>query len=195
MRRLCTRLSLIGCLAGLLGPVAAPAKTNSLITLGLGAQLGFASPGKAMVREAPQTPYGFIARLKLMQVFGIETVVGFDEDPASQRERQLSPRLQLSAMFNFNVAEPLNIFLLGGLGAHGPSDLVDLGGSTTSFHLASGLEVYIAEHFAVGGDVRLRLPGMGYIDEHAMELREIIPEQGVWELRVWQTNVTISFYL
>jgi hypothetical protein len=173
----------------------AAADSNSWVTMGVGAQYSFVSPGVAENPDAAGHQYGLVGRLKLLRFLGVEGVAQLDQDPKTQEERHLSPRYQLAAMLNLVPTDYFNVFLAAGTGAYDAGDLFDLNGRSTSFHGGPGLELYFGDHVAVGGDVRFRMPGPHYIKEAVK--RELAPEpvEDMVGLQVWQANFTVSYYL
>ncbi len=200
----------------------ATAASDSLVTVGVGAQYGFVSGSVSDVnRDAPEHQYGLVGRLKLLRFVGLEVATQFDHEPNSQSERLLSPRYQVGLMANLPT-QYLCAFVVGGIGAHGGGDLVDPSGETTSFHLGGGVEVFVGEHVAIGGDLRYRVPGVHEVSERVQGgggggtsgpgldgvstqtwgihdgSSHATGSQGVSEagfFDVWQLNFTISYYL
>ena len=183
-------------LSSLAGPAAAA--NDSLLTLGVGAQYGFVS--SSVSEESPDAPdhqYGLVTRLKLLRFIGLEAATQLDHDPGSQTSRLLSPRYQLGLMANLPIRY-VSIFAIGGIAAHNGGDLVSPSGATTSFHLGAGVEFFVGEHLALGGDLRYRVPGVRNVQERIERIQTGVdapeaPEGGLFD--VWQINFTISYYL
>ncbi len=173
----------------------AVAAHDSTITLGVGAQYGFVA---GQVRdgnsEAPAHQYGLVTRLKVLRYVGLEAAAQLDQDPKTQRDRLLSPRIQLGVMANVPTVEHLNLFLVGGIAAHDAGDLVDPEGNTTSFHVGSGAELFVGEHLALGADLRFRIPGSAAA-EQAAEDSFFTGEEPPGLFDVWQLNFGFTYYL
>lgn len=204
------RLGLLGFAALIAAsPGTARADVDDWFTLGLGAQYGFVSSGSEDASEAPARQFGFVSRLKVLKFIGAEVTTAFDEDPGSQRDRILSPRYQIGAMLNLVPTEYFNLFGVAGTGAQSAGDLFSIDGATTSLYFGPGLEVFVTDHVAVGGDVRWRLPGPAYIkgeveaqiESQADALSPEGLEAGAPAIeaevgpRLWQANFTVSLYL
>jgi hypothetical protein len=204
------RLGLLGfaaCVAA--SPGNARADVDDWFTLGLGAQYGYVASGSEDATEAPERQFGFVSRLKVLKFLGAEVTTSFDQDPGTQRERILSPRYQIGAMLNLVPTEYFNLFAVAGTGAQRAGDLFSVQGASTSLHFGPGLEVFVSDHVAVGGDVRWRLPGPAYIkdevetqiESQADALGREAPEGGTPAIeadvgpRLWQANFTVSVYL
>lgn len=170
------------------------AASNSVVTLGVGAQYGFVSGEVSDAHsDAPEHQYGLLARLKLVRFLGLEVASQLDHDPKTQGERLLSPRYQVSLMANLFPSDKVNIFVAGGLAAHELGDLFDASAETTSYHLGPGLELFLGEHLALGGDVRVRVPNAAHVRARVNDELSAAPVTGI--LEVWQANLTISYYL
>ena len=66
-------------------------------------------------------------------------------------------------------------------------------GTTTSYHVGPGLEVFVGDHLAVGGDLRARIPNAGYVKAQVTDELSAAPVTGL--LDVWQANLTVAYYL
>lgn len=200
MRALHQRLAscLAPCLA--LGSVffasTALADSDSLLTLGVGAQYTLTAPSVADTEsQISGSQYGVVSRMKVLRFLGFEGTAQFDQDPKTQGERLLSPRYQLGLMVNLVPTSNFNLFLVGGLAAHNGGDLFNLDGRSTSFHAGPGFEVFIGDHVALGADVRFRVPGPSYIKEQVKDALSPQPVEDALGLNVWQANLTVSYYL
>lgn len=188
----CFALSLL--LLGLAAP--AHADNNSWVALGVGAQFGFLSPGVAdAYAETPSHQYGLVTRLELGRILGLELAGRLDNDPNTQRDRHLSPRYQLAVLVNVVPTRWFDLYVAAGLGAHNPGDLFDLEGDTTSFHGGPGVEVFIGEHIAVGGDFRFRVAGPSYLESQVRETLSADPVDDLVGFGIWQLDFMVSWYL
>ncbi len=174
-------------------PAGAFADNNSLFTLGMGAQYAFAQPQQ---QNAAQTKfqYGALGRLKLLRFLGVEASVLLDQDPKSQEKRLLSPRYQLGFMLNLIPTDYFHLYGIAGVGAHEFKDIHDMDGETTSFFMGPGLEIFLGEHLALGGDLRFRLQGPHQIKEEIRDEMSPEPVDRALSLEVWQGNFTLSYY-
>jgi len=197
MRRVLTGPRVTVCLVALLTLAAAPAVADSgdLLTVGLGGQFSYVTPGVAARETTAEHQYGFITRLKMLRFLGVEAVGQLDEDPNTQDQRILSPRFQLGLMLNLVPTDVFNFFVVAGTGAHNPADLFDLDGPTTSFQGGPGFEVFVGEHMALGADVRFRMPGPRFVKEEVLRTLSSAPVDKNVNLEVWQTNFSFSYYL
>ncbi|MBU0550525.1 porin family protein [Myxococcota bacterium] len=174
-------------------PASAWADSDSLITLGLGAQVGMSTASDNP--ELSGQTYGALARFKLLRVLGVEALTQLDQDPKSQRGRLLSPRYQLGAMLNLVPTQRFNLFGVAGVGAHEAPDLKNLDGLTTSFYMGPGLEIFVGEHLAFGADLRFRLAGPRWIKEEIRDELSPEPLNEALTLQAWQVNLSLSYYL
>lgn len=173
----------------------AHADNTSWFTLGVGAQYSYVSGAAGAAPEMPAHQYGVVSRLKLLKFLGAEFTAQLDQDPKTQPLRHLSPRYQLGAMVNLIPTQYFNVFVVGGLAAHAMGDLVDIAGRTTSFHAGPGLEVYLGDHVAIGGDLRWRAAGPEYIEARILDELSARPVDELVGLDLWQANFTLSWYL
>lgn len=176
-------------------PFTASADVDSLLTVGVGAQYSFVTDSVARDPEAPRRQYGLVGRIKMLRFLGLEVAGQLDENPHTQHERVLSPRYQLGVMLNLVPTRWFNLYVVGGLGAHAGSDLLDLDGETTSVHAGPGLELFFSEHLAVGLDVRFRAPGPNHVKAEVVDELSARPVDEAVGLRVWQANVMAAWYL
>lgn len=177
-------------------PSQALADSDSLITLGLGAQLGFSQPSAAAQNpELSGQTYGALMRFKLFRVLGLEAVTQLDQDPKSQGDRLLSPRYQIGAMLNVVPTQHFNLFGVAGVGAYDAPDLKDLNGPSTSFYAGPGLEIFFGDHLAVGADLRFRLAGPRWVKEEIRDELSPEPLSEALSLQAWQANFSLSYYL
>ncbi len=185
-------IRVITAVALLAGP--AIAASNSVVTVGAGAQYGFVSGEVARAHDdAPEHQYGLLARLKIVRFIGLEIATQLDHDPKTQRGRLLSPRIQIALMANLFPSDYVNIFVVGGFASHDFGDLFDPNGRTTSYHVGSGLEFFLGDHLAVGGDIRARIPNADYVKAQVVDELSSAPITGL--LNVWQANLSFSYYL
>ena len=173
----------------------AAADVGSLATVGIGGQYSYVPGAVNGVDGTATRQYGLVGRLKLLRFVGFEAVAQLDQDAKTQRERHLSPRLQIGLMLNLIPTQIFNLFLVTGTGAHEPADLFNVSGDTTSFHFGSGLEVFVYDHVAIGGDLRFRLPGPEHLKHQVTEDQSTDPLEQAISLDVWQANITVSYYL
>lgn len=178
-----------------LSAAPAAADSDSLLTLGVGAQYSYVSPQVAGTPEVAGHQYGLVGRLKVLRFLGVEGVTQLDQDPKTQADRHLSPRYQLGAMLNLLPTDYFTLFVVAGIGAHDAGDLFDLNGRSTSFHGGPGLEVYLGDHVALGGDVRFRVPGPHFVKDAVQREMSVEPVEELVNLRVWQANFTLAYYL
>lgn len=189
-------MKLIRVITAALAVCAGPAvaASNSVVTAGAGVQYGFVSGDVAQQNPAaPEHQYGLVGRLKVIRFIGLELGAQLDQDPKTQRERLLSPRLQVALMANVFPSDYVNLFIAGGFASHELGDLFDPSGTTTSYHVGPGLEVFVGDHLAVGGDLRARIPNAGYVKAQVTDELSAAPITGL--LDVWQANLTVAYYL
>jgi hypothetical protein len=180
---------------GMFTAAPASAAVDSWFTAGVGAQYSIVSDGVAQKTTTPGVQYGLVGRLKILKFLGIEMSTAFDQDPKTQDQRHLSPRYQIGAMVNVVPTRWFNLFVVAGTGAHGVGDLFDINGDTTSFHAGPGLEIFIGEHFAFGGDVRFRVPGPTWLKDQVKQELSLEPVNDATTLDVWQVNLLAGVYL
>ena len=206
--------------AGLVTATAAHADSDSLFTLGVGAQYAHV-PESVVDAEAAKRQFGVFSRVKMLRFLGAEFSTQMDEDPGTQGERLLSPRYQISGMINLLPTEYFNLFVVGGTGAHLAGDRFKIDGESTSLQAGPGLEIFLGDHVAIGADVRFRTPGPSKIREdinariesevmtHAgsapsshsqaltdQKIQQIeAEERRAVGIHVWQANFTFGVYL
>lgn len=143
---------------------SAHAGSNSLVTLGFGAELGlsrFAQPGF-------DSDYGFLAeitaRLRLFRFLGASFSYNLGSASGSG-ELSFASKFRLTALLYLYPGERASVYVIGGFGSRDIRDIVDLQGSTTSYHGGAGIEVYIGRRFAVHVDYLMVVPGSASIHQ------------------------------
>lgn len=180
---------------GLLFAAPAQADSDDWFTLGAGAHYAFVQNEVAENPDVGQMNYGLLTRAKVLRFVGIEASWQLDHEVGSQSDRIMSPRYQLGLMLNLIPTRYFTVFGVAGTGAHDPGHLIDLDGETTSLFAGGGLEIYIGEHVAIGGDVRFRAPGPRHVKDEVVELRSSAPLEEALQLNVWQANMMVAWYL
>ncbi len=150
----------------------------------------------------PQAAGELRARLRLLRVFGFEMawspLAGADEGALLQR-----PRVRMAAQLWVVPLARFGAYLTAGLGARRPGDLFSIAGLSTSYQAGAGAEVYLGDHWAVGAEYLLLVPGVRSIQRHAVE-RELARQSGarvdslstrdVFNARNFQVTVGVRFY-
>lgn len=191
MRRLITLIFALGALSA----TQAHANSDDWFTLGGGAQYSYVQGDVAQDPEVGQLQYGLLTRAKILRFVGLEASWQLDHEAGTQSERLLSPRYSLGLMLNLVPTEYFTLYGITGTGAHEVGHLIDLDGDTTSLFVGGGLEIYVGDHFAVGGDLRFRLPGPRHVKEEVVETRSSDPVEDALRFDVWQANVMVAWYL
>jgi hypothetical protein len=211
----------VACCVVVVGLIVAPglcrdanAGSNSLITLGGGLELGLGR----YLQSAEDPEYAFIAeisiRLRLLRVLGVSfsynAANGDGAGPLS-----FESAFRLTALLYLLPTRWVSVYVIGGLGAMDIRDVIDFSGSTTSYHLGVGLEVYIRNHFAIFADYLWIVPGyasmqatiQGRLEDTANEaltagvaptLDEVLPALNWWDFLDagnLQVSIGVRFYI
>lgn len=156
-------LTLAVALGATLAPRPAAAGSQSLITLGLGTELGVS-------RHTPiegGTERAFVSeltlRLRVVKVLGLSFAANLV--PArSTGELVFTSQYRLSALIYVVPTEHLSLYLSGGYGAQRIDDMITVTGATNTYHAGAGLEVYLGDHIALHVEYLWLVPGASSIE-------------------------------
>jgi hypothetical protein len=182
---------------------AAPAfaKSDSIVTFGLGThgvmtRLGSISPGGATALTGGM---GLSARLRLLYFLGAEFSYELTGSTGIEPVNVPKPVYQLSLLIYPYTSRRVAVFLLAGLGSQNITDIVNVGGGTTSYHGGLGLEVGLTPHWMIAADGRINLPGyqqlIDRIEPAAMLTHGSDAILRYYNLDSFQINLGIRYYL
>lgn len=147
----------------LAAPTTASADADSLITAGFGTALGVNQ--STPLHGDPQTSFTteLSFKLKMLHVFGFE----FTYAPTDALEEQSSlifdSQFRMSALVYIVPTYPVNFYLKGGLGSTAFLDLFDYTADTASYHAGAGMDFHIDEHWVLGAEFLLLIPGVASV--------------------------------
>lgn len=146
--------------------------SNSLITLGFGAELGLSRSNQPGL----DSDYGFLAeitaRLRLFRFLGASFSYNLGS-ASGAGELSFSSKFRLTGLLYLYPGERASVYVIGGFGSRDIRDIVDLHGATTSYHIGAGIEIYLGRRFAFHADYLWVIPGSASIhqtiDSHTEE--------------------------
>jgi len=145
--------------AMVVAPGAAHAGSDFWATLGVGTTMGMAQhngSGQAPVRTFTGE---LSAQARLLYVFGIETSYAPTDRLYNGDRLVYDSRLKLSAVLHIAPTTPVGGYLKAGVGGSRIDDMLTIGKNSESYHAGAGVEVHFKEHWVVGAEVLLMVPG------------------------------------
>jgi len=136
----------------------ARAGSNSIGTLGFGAELGWTRL-QPLDMDRHDAFVGELAlRLRLFRILGAQLSYNL-ASAAETGELSFTSKWRLTGVLYLLPTEHLSIYVLGGLGARDIHDLGTVTGPTNSYHAGLGLEIYVGRRFAVSFEYLWIVPG------------------------------------
>ena len=140
----------------------AQAASNSLFTVGVGTAVGV-SQRTSLGSEPVATFASEVSiKIKALHVLGLELAYS-PVDDIRQGGLAFDSRLRLSVLLYVVPTSPVSFYVKAGLGGGDAADAVDVAGLTTSYHGGAGLDVNIGDHWVVGAEFLLLVPGVASI--------------------------------
>ena len=195
-----TRSLLVAVLV-LAAPASALAGNESIVAFGIGAHTTVSVLGAVSPTGSSSTTggMGLNARLRLARVVGVEVSYEMTGGGGSDPVNVSKPVFQLSALIYLYSSMRVSVFVLGGLGATSITDIVDVSGSTTSYHAGAGLEVGLNKHWMIAADGRINLPGymqvLGRVEPRALIQHGSDAMLRYYNLDSFQINLGVRYYL
>ncbi len=143
-------------------PAAATAGSDSMVAASVGTSLGISNTvpfGETKTDFTTELTLG----VKFVRVIGLELGYSPTESVDSTDELVFDSTFRLSGLLYLVPTQPVDFYVKVGLGAGSFSDLFDIDGPTTSYQAGAGVNWYIDDHFVVGAEFMLLLPGVNSI--------------------------------
>ena len=147
----------------LAAPTAALADSDDLISFGVGTSVGMnnTTPLGAAAEAAFTTELNI--KVKMLHFLGIEFAYSPTDSVESDAGLVFDSTFRISGLLYIVPTYPVNFYLKGGIGAGDISDLFAVDNATNSYHAGAGLDWHIGEHFVVGAEFLLLIPGVSSI--------------------------------
>lgn len=148
--------------ATMLAPTSASAESKGLITVGLGTTFGVnnVKPLHTDAQAAFTTELSF--KLKALHVFGLEFSYA-PTDSVDTTTLVYDSTFRVSGLLYIVPTYPVNFYLKGGIGAGKFTELFSVDGPTNSYHAGAGLDVHVGDHWVIGAEFLLLLPGIASV--------------------------------
>jgi len=161
-------------------PGTARADNNSILTLGLGAGVGWrhaAGPGEnAEMKFVNQVS----ARLKMLWILGADFSVDLTRDTALTEAKdgdlRYAAKMRLTALFYPVVTRHVQVYLGAGVGAADKSEMFSFTSPGNSYHAGGGVEFHLDSHFTIDLSFYMLIPGYHSVRTHAEHLALSIAE-------------------
>lgn len=156
---------LVVCLALTARAELARADSNSLFTVALGTSLNV-SRAQDLRADAHETVSPELdLRLRLFRVMGLELSYSplSANDPSSTLVYQ--GQLSMSAVLYLVPLENFGLYAKAGISAGDPKDLFSATADSNAYHSGGGFEVYLGDHFALGAEFLVLMPGLASVEK------------------------------
>lgn len=165
-----------------LAPATARADATSLFTAAVGTQLGMSHGTQLDASSDDRFVSELVLHARLVRVVGLQLAYNAAASDAEEERLVFHSRLRLAAQIFFVPLEDWGLYLTGGLGADGFTDLASITADSNSYQGGLGGEVYIGEHFAISAEYMMVVPGVRSIQEtvlaHALKEEALTDETG-----------------
>lgn len=170
----------------MLGHVAtASANSDSLFTVGIGTAVGVnqttalnAEPSAAFTTE-------LTLKVKMLHVLGLEFSYSPTDSVSDDQALVFDSTFRMSGLLYIVPTYPVNFYLKGGIGAGDISDLFAIDEATNSYHVGAGMDFHIGDHFVLGAEFLLLIPGV-------TSIKDTIERYANDELRRYQDRETTT---
>jgi len=143
----------------------AMAGANDLMTLGLGASYSYTKTQDLSQSDATETMSPSLSvRVKLLRVFGAEFEYSPTATAGEGTDLVMNSTYRASGLFFLLPTQYLGVYGKAGIGTHNLSQMANPMGQSNSFHAGGGFDVHLGEHFAIGGELLVLIPGAHSID-------------------------------
>jgi hypothetical protein len=142
----------------------AHAGSNSLFTLGFGAELGWGRHSPLDGERQNSFVGEITARLRIFRILGAQ----FAYNLASAEETgvlSFTHKFRITFALYLLPTEHVSIYVLGGYGARDIRDLGTLTGATNTYHAGVGTELYIGRRFAITLEYLWLIPGYASMEQ------------------------------
>lgn len=144
---------------------SAMAGANDLLTLGLGASYSVTKIQDLSETSATETMSPSLSvRLKLLRVFGAEFAYSPTIAQSGNSDLVMDSAYRASGLLFLVPTQYLGIYGKAGIGSHNLAQLANPMGETSSFHAGGGFDIHMGDHFALGGELLVLIPGAHSID-------------------------------
>ena len=151
--------------AALLTLAAQPAAADShaMITAGLGSNLGFNQTTRLNGGTSTAFTTEFSLRVKALYALGFEFAYA-PTDSHSSDELVYTNNLRLSGLVYFVPTPWVSAYFKGGIEGDGFGALFAYDDPASSYHAGGGIEVHIDDHWVVGVEFLVLLPGVTSVE-------------------------------
>ena len=162
-------------------PRAARADNDSILTLGVGAGVGWrhaAGPDEeAKMKFVNQAS----ARLKMLWILGVDMSFDLtkDDDLTKVKDGELryAAKMRLTALLYPMITSSFALYLGTGIGAADKSELFSVTSPGNSYHLGGGFEIHFDDHLTLDCSFYMIVPGYQSVKGHVQKLALSIAEE------------------
>ncbi len=142
----------------------AHAGSQSLLTLGIGAELGYGQYNP----NSNDPMGGFIAeltaRVRLFRILGVQFSYNLT-GAIDTGDLSFSSKYRLTGILYLLPNRRVSVYVMGGVGARDIREIISVTGATNSYHLGAGIEVYFGRRFAISLEYCWIVPGYASMEQ------------------------------
>jgi len=147
----------------LLGTTAAHAGNDSMFSLGIGTSMGMTQQTPFAGDVESKFTTDLTVRTRLLYVLGLEFSYSPTDRDVDTQQLVFTGQYGASALLYVVPTSPVAFYLKGGIGAQDIGDLAKFDGATNSYHAGAGLDLHLGDHFVLGAEFLLLLPGIASV--------------------------------
>lgn len=159
-----TKTMTLALLLGLFTASNAAAKSDSLITLGVGTTVGVNNITPLHADTTTTFTTELSLKVKMLHFLGVEFAYSpTDGVEEGVHDLVFDSTFRVSGLVYIVPTYPVNLYLKGGIGAGKIEELFAIDQPTNSYHAGAGMDFHIGEHFVLGAEFLLLIPGVNSV--------------------------------
>jgi opacity protein-like surface antigen len=166
--RLTLATAILACLFTLLPIASANADSGSMITAGIGSNLGVSNTTQLSGATATGFSQEFSVRMKAVYVLGLELAYSPTDSSHAGNGLVFSNDLRLSGLLYFVPTPVVSAYAKGGIEADNIVGLFSIDDLSNAYHLGGGLDIDITDNIVLGLEFLMLIPGKASV-ENAIE--------------------------
>ena len=154
------RAQLTAAFVALMMSTPAMAVSDGLLSFGVGTAVGVNSTTPLHADASTAFTTELNLKLKALHFLAIEFAYSPTDSVDSKSDLVFDSTFRLSGLLYIVPTYPVNFYLKGGIGAGEISEIFSVDASTNSYHAGAGLDVHVGDHFVLGAEFLLLIPGV-----------------------------------
>ncbi len=143
---------------------AASADSDSVITAGIGSNLGVSSHSQLAGDSVTSFSNELSLRVKALSVFGVELAYSPTDAHLDQDDLVFSNNLRFSGLIYFVPTPVVSAYAKAGIEGDSLGSVFSMSDASNSYHAGGGLDVSITKNITVGLEFLMLIPGTASIE-------------------------------